>query len=92
LALAVLAVLERHQRIIRGQVEPTRHLAWLQLLLLVEALVMEMAKALVYRAVLAVVVLVVLAVLALLGKEMLVEAGQTIPPIMVAVAVAVLLP
>ena len=92
MALAVLAVLERHQRIIRGQVEPTRHLAWLQLLLLVEALVMEMAKALVYRAVLAVVVLVVLAVLALLGKVTMVEAGQAVRLTMVAVAVAVLLP
>jgi hypothetical protein len=92
LALAVLAVLERQQRIIRGQVEPTRHLAWLQLLLLVEALVMEMAKALVYRAVLVAVALVVLAVLVHLDKEMLVEVEQAVRLIMVEVEAAVLLP
>jgi hypothetical protein len=92
LVLAVLAVLERQQRIIRGQVEPTQHLAWLQLLLLVEALVMEMAKALVYRAVLVAEALVVLAALVHQVKVMLVEVEQAVRLIMVEVEAAVLLP
>ena len=87
----MLVALERHQRIIRVQVELTQHLAWLQLLLLAVVQAMETAKALVYRAVLVAVALVVLAALVHQDREMLVEAGQAVRLTMVVVAVAVLL-
>jgi hypothetical protein len=91
LAVAVLAVLGHPEAVLRltEQAVLTLHLAWLLLLLLAEAVRLEMVKALVQQGVLVLAVLVVLAALVHQDREILVEAGQTVRLTTVAVVVAV---